>query len=93
MTHLKTSTTINGHEEHSNTTVPGEKAAIDVEIGEVGESAGEETEADMEGTRGCCVEPEQMGNSWRKRNSRTRIRRSFIVCFVFSVSYNKMKNT
>lgn len=90
MTHLKTS--INGREEQSNSTVPGEKAAIDVEIGEAGESAGEETEADMEGTRGCCVEPIQKVNSWRKRNSKTRIRRSFIVCFVFSVSYNKMKN-
>jgi hypothetical protein len=58
-----------------------------------GESAGVETEADMGGTRGCSVEPIKMGNSWRKRNSKTRIRRSFIVCFVFSVSYNKMKNT
>lgn len=65
MTHLKTS--IIGHEEH-DTTVPGEKAAIDVEIGETGETPGEETEADMEG----CVEPIQM-DSWIKRNSKTRI--------------------
>jgi hypothetical protein len=57
---------------NTNTTVPGEKAAIDVEIGEMGESAGEKTVADMEGTGGSSVEPIQIG-SWRKRKSKTRI--------------------
>ena len=62
---------------------PGEKAAIDVEIGEVGETNGEET-----GTRGCWVAPTQMGLLRKRRNSKTGTRRSFIVCFFFKCSRN-----
>ena len=77
MTHL--TKTKHGHEEQREKG-PGEKAAIDVEIGEVGETNGEET-----GTRGCWVAPTQMGLLRKRRNSKTGTRRSFIVWFFSNV--------
>ena len=65
--------------------VPGEKAAIDMEIGELGETAGEEswTETEEASGTGTGMELTQLA-SWRMRiGNIRRTRRSFIFIGIF----------